>query len=336
MLRFLILFFTTLLLVASSLFHRNHDSEFHPNTVNAVLGDVSYEVKFGLAPDSNTPEETRIRTHLKYVIELLEKEQSNHLNESQLQNRSHIIALLKDYEEAGQFPKNHHFQNRRPVFIDRDGNLCAVGYLIAKTEGLETAQKINKSHKYDYIEDIDSELINSWLTENGLTKKEAAMIQPAYDWGQPTRNTVNKNNIEDEYAIGSSILASAQIGISAYTLLNSGNTPTRSASVFGASLGLASFTLGLFNIDNSKTKTYTICGTAGGCFDQRTTFKNQSRTNLSIANIIIGGASAAFHGIHFFKARDKEEPSDFNVSATQVYDPSSGQTAPALSFSYSF
>jgi hypothetical protein len=337
MLRFLIIPFSTVLLVFSSLPTKTSDFKFHPNTVNAVLGDVSYELEFGLLPDSNTSEGTRIKTHLNYVIKLLETIEPNHLDENQLRSRSHIISLLKDYEEAGQFPKNYHFQNRRPVFIDRDGNLCAVGYLIANTEGLDAAKKINQAHKYDYIEDIDSKLIEGWLTKNGLSMKEAVMIQPAYEWQKTNKTHVSNNNhIETEYALSSSLLGGAQIGISAYSLLNRGNNTRRLASAFSASLGLASLTLGLVNVDNSRSENKRICGFAGECWNQKIIYKNQSRTNLSIANIIIGGASATFNGIRFFNAQKKAKPSDFSVSATQVYDPSSGQTAPALSFSYLF
>jgi hypothetical protein len=335
MLRFLVPIITALLLVFSSVNTESGKHKFYANTVNAVIGDKSFEIEFGLSPDAKTSEETRIKTHLNYVIGLLESADSNHLNQEQIENRSHIIGLLKGYVEAGQFPKNHYFENRRPVFIDRDGNLCAVGYLIAKTEGLETAQKINDEHKFDYIKDIDGELINDWLIENGLTKKEAAMIQPAY---RPIKQEINRNNIETGYAIGSSLLAGAQLGALTYGLLTD-NSPSdvQKVSAFNAALGAASLTLGLFNIDNSYSETSTVCPETSFCIGgTKTTYTNQSRTNLSIANIIIGGASATFNGIRFFRAQQQKEPSGFNVSATQVYDPSSGQSAPALSLSYSF
>lgn len=329
-----------LLLSSSSVIINNPEAEFFENTVNAVLGDKSFEMKFGHSPDAKTSEKDRIQTHLYYVIDLLESEKTDHLNKKQVQNRNEIIQLLKDYTEAGHFPKNHYFENRRPVFIDRDGNLCAVGYLIAKTEGLKTAQKINNKHKFDYINDIDGALIDKWLTENGLSKKEAAMIQPMYGSGT-SKKTITNNNIELEYAIGSSLLAGAQISTTVYSKLSSTSIQnTRRISAINTAMGLTSLTLGIINVDNSYTEVRVvedvpiICMI---CYDRyETTYKNPARTKFSIANIVIGAASATFNGIRFFRAQQREESSGFNVSATQVFDPSSGQAAPALSFSYSF
>lgn len=329
---------SALLIFAGSLTSHKQEPELYINSVNTILGDISYEKEFGFEPHALASEETRIKTHLQYVINILEHTAIKHLNADQVRNRKNIISLLKGYTEAGQFPKNHHYKNRRPVFIDRDGNLCAVGYLIARTEGLEAAKQINQHHKFDYIQDIDPKLIDGWLAENGITKTEAAMIQPAYDFNdpEPKRETFIRNNIETEYAIGSSILAGAQIGISAYMLFNGNNIGNKNAHLFNAALGATSFTLGLINLDNSESQTQRICGTIPPCWDQEIVIKNQSRTNLSVSNIILGGAFAAFNTYQFFKTSNREEPSDFKVTATQLYDPSSGQTTPALSLSMKF
>jgi hypothetical protein len=334
MLRILLPLASALLILTSSFTSQIEKPGFYLNSVNAVIGDVSYEKEFGVEPDASASEKTRIKTHLQYVIEILENTETQHLNADQAKNRKYIITLLKQYKDAEEFPKNHHFKNRSPVFIDRDGNLCAVGYLIAKTEGLETAQKINRDHKFDYIKDIDPKLINGWLAENGLTQKEAAMIQPAYH----NSFTENRNDIETEYAIGSSLLAGAQLGALSYSLLTD-NSPSdiRKVSVFNTALGAASLTLGLLNLDNSYTVTSTpVPEQPCICWTTTTTYTNKARTQLSVANIAVGTASVVFNSIRFFNAPQKDEPTKFNVSATRLYDPSSGQTAPALSFSMKF
>ncbi|WP_421774163.1 hypothetical protein [Gracilimonas sp.] len=335
MLRILLPIASALLIIVGSFSSQNQKPEFHLNTVNGVIGDISYEKEFGVEVDASVSEETRIKTHLQYVIEILKDTETHHLNTDQEKNRKHIITLLKEYIDAGEFPQNHHFKNRRPVFIDRDGNLCAVGYLIARTKGLEAAQRINRDHKFDYIKDIDPKLINGWLAENGLTQKEAAMIQPFYG---PIENKVNRNNIETEYAIGSSLLAGAQLGALSYSLLTN-NSPSdiKKISVFNSALGAASLTLGLVNLDNRYSETSSPAPEQPCiCWTTTTTYTNKARTQLSIANIAVGTASLIYNSFRFFSAPQKEEPSKFNVSATQLYDPSSGQTAPALSLSMKF
>lgn len=305
----------------------------HDDTVNAVLGDKSYTNTFGIEPDAATSEEVRIKTHLEYVIDLLKKKDVSGFSTSQIENRWKLIALLEDYKETGVFPKNRHFETRRPVFIDEDGNLCAVGHLIAQTEGLETAEEINRNHKFDYIKDIEPKLIDGWLAVNGITKNEAAMIQPAYH----SEETVNQNNIETEYAVASSFLAGAQLGTLGYSLLTKNSSSNiRKVSIFNTALGATSLTIGLMNLDNTTSVT-SSCQDGSICmWTTTTTYKNPSRTNLSIANIIVGGLSAAFNGYRFFRANDQEDPAKFNVSATQLYEPTTQTINPGLSLSMNF
>ncbi len=312
---------------------------FHHDTVNAVLGDISYTNTFGVEPDNLTSEEVRIRTHLEFVADLLKEKDTSDLNSSQIENRWKLIALLENYKEAGIFPKNRHFKTRNPVFIDEDGNLCAVGYLIAQTEGLEAAEEINRRHKFDYIKDIDPKLIDNWLAENGITKNEAAMIQPMY--GGVYTETIEQNEVELEYAIGSSVLAGMQLGTTAYSMLSDDSPSTiKKISAFNSLLGMGSITLGLINLDNTytdiryPTSDPQICGI---CYDRyETTYKNPTRTKFSIANIVVGGLSAAFNGYRFFRANEQEKPSKFNVSATQLYEPTTQTFSPGLSFSMKF
>lgn len=337
MLRFFLPVFIALLLTTISI--PKESPHLYHDTVNAVLGDVSYTEAFGQKPSDTTSEKIRIKTHLQYVINLLERSDTNHLNAEQKQNRRHLIQLLEGYKEAGEFPKNRHFQTRSPVFIDDDGNLCAVGYLIAQTEGIEAAKTINRDHKFDYIKDIDPKLIDGWLAKNGITKTEAAMIQPMY--GQVYKETIVQNEVELEYTIGSSLLAGMQLGTTTYSLI-ADNSPTtiRKVSAFNTLLGMGSLALGLVNLDNTYTEVSfptddpQFCAI---CHDRyEYTYKNPARTNFSIANIVVGGLSAAFNGYNFFKAGKQEEPSKFNVTATQLYDPSTQTTSPGLSLSVNF
>lgn len=337
MLRFLLPALSAILLISMPTLQKS--DSFHDNTVNAVLGDISYTTTFGVEPDDTTSEEVRIKTHLEYVIDLLKEEDTSNLSASQIENRWKMIALLEDYKEAGVFPKNHHFETRKPVFIDEDGNLCAVGYLIAQTEGLETAEEINRNHKFDYIKDIEPNLIDGWLAANGITKNEAAMIQPMY--GEVYTETVEQNEVELEYTIASSLLAGMQLGTTAYSLMSDDSPTTiQKISAFNSVLAMGSVTLGLINLDNTSTDIRypdsdpQICGI---CYSRyETTYKNPTRTKFSIANIVVGGLSAAFNGYRFFRANDQKDPTKFNVSTTQLYEPTTQTINPGLSFSMKF
>lgn len=152
------------------------------NTINAVLGDVSFVKKFGKAPNEATNERLRIQTHLTYVEALLRKADVAHLSPRLRERRSALLDKLHDYRLAGEFPTNLDFpQERRPCFIDAAGNICAVGYLIEQTAGRALAERITAAHKYDFLVDMAMPELTAWVEESGLTARECAMIQPSYN-----------------------------------------------------------------------------------------------------------------------------------------------------------
>ena len=151
------------------------------NTINAVLGDVSFVQKFGKAPTEATNERLRIQTHLEYVENLLRKADVAHLSTRLRERRSALLDKLHDYRLAGEFPTNLDFpQERRPCFIDAAGNICAVGYLIEQTAGRALAERITEAHKYDFLADMQMPELTAWVEASGLTARECAMVQPQY------------------------------------------------------------------------------------------------------------------------------------------------------------
>ena len=99
--------------------------------INAIIGDESYVSKFGVLPVATNNEDLRIKTHLEYVENLLRKKDVTGLDEAQNERRELLLDLLHDYWTAGIFPRNYDYQNQRmSCFIDKDGRICAVGYLI--------------------------------------------------------------------------------------------------------------------------------------------------------------------------------------------------------------
>ncbi len=132
----------------------NSKSNKIDQTVNAVIGDISFFETFGNQPIKQTNEDLRFQTHLKYVENVLRNKDISNLTEQQQQqqNRLKILDLLNEYWTVGIFPRNYDYPDQRiPCFIDKYGNVCAVGYLIEQTAGRQIAEEINTKFKYEYL-----------------------------------------------------------------------------------------------------------------------------------------------------------------------------------------
>jgi len=191
-----------ILAIATLILSYNKSSVDKTQLVNPILGDISYESKFGNEPDATT-DNNLIKTHLEYVENLLRNiDISNLSNELQIKRR-HLLNLLHDYWTNGVFPKNYDYAAQRiPCFIDKDGNICAVGYLVEQTTSRQAADEINSKHKYDELLAMNDETVDNWVLTSGLTKEECAMIQPTYG---PTP-VYTYNHITPAYGISSSII----------------------------------------------------------------------------------------------------------------------------------
>jgi hypothetical protein len=237
------------------------------DSINAILGDISYVAKFGSAPTHATDDGLRIRTHLEYVEKLLRNKNVSHLSPALQAKRQHLLDLLHRYRNAGVFPKNYDHKDKRvPCFIDIKGNICAVGYLIEQTGGRALAEAINEKFKYAEILSMHGERIDQWISESGLTREECAMIQPTYHWPTPVvDDNSNGNYISPGYAISSSLSSGINISLSAVNAVQLGKgAKSPAAGFFGICAGAASIVLGAWNMpsgrenENSKTQTLSM------------------------------------------------------------------------------
>ncbi len=322
-----------LLILLCSLFQINFIHAPQQNqTINAVIGDVSFLDKFGRLPDNSDSEIIRIITHLEYVTSILESKDISHLTNEQLENRKHLIYLLKRYKEENAFPKNYKYQNeRRPTFIDKHGNICAVGYLVQQTSGPESAELINKKYKYGYVMDMESKLLDNWLNEHGLTKMEAAMIQPQYGpIIDPEPREITVNSVSTSYGVSSGVLMGWQAAFTGLSFVKT-NTYNTNIRLTITSLGLAiiSVTNGVYQLDRS-TRTYT------DSFGDKIRETNVSKRNLSIVNIAFGSASIAFNtyrALHLKKERDSNR---FAIRPSVEYLPGLTEPIPTASLALRF
>lgn len=203
------------------LFSSNTIPTNHLQTVNPVVGDISFVEKFGYYPNANTDNELRIKTHLEYAENLLRNKDVTHLTPQLQRNRKLMLDLLHDYWTNGIFPKNYDYTDqRKPCFIDKDGTICAVGYLVEQTAGRDIAEQINTKFKYSEVLAMDDEMVDNWIAQSGLTKEECATIQPSY--GNPIYYYYNNNYISPTYGITSAVFSGVNITLSAVNMMQIG------------------------------------------------------------------------------------------------------------------
>ena len=222
--------------------------------INAIIGDISFIEKFGTKPTRQTNENLRIKTHLEYVENLLRQKDVSILKKKQSVNRRKMIQLLNDYHNAAVFPKNVDFADKRiPCFIDLDGRICAVGYLIEQTAGRAVAEEINEKYKYEYLLAMNGETIEKWIESSGLTKEECAMIQPTYDFNpQPTRNRESCIQLYEGASIVMSALNLSLSTVNSIQIVKGANN--KAAPIIGIITGAGQIAFG--TIGNNQQKKY--------------------------------------------------------------------------------
>jgi hypothetical protein len=143
------------------------------------------------------PEQERLRNHLSYVLERLRRK-----NPSPSKTRSQNLEHLAQYIARQEFPQTfQHPDARRPCFIDDEGRLCAVGYLIAQSAGLAEAERINQKFRFHYLLDMQDSALLAWQQSSGLSLRELAMIQPAYGWEQSAPFYLYQNPRNQKYGL---------------------------------------------------------------------------------------------------------------------------------------
>ena len=245
--------------------------------VNAILGDISFFEKYSSLPTQSVSEVLRIQTHLEYVESLLRNAPTAHLTKKQKKNRQKAIENLHFYWTAGVFPENREFLNdRKPCFIDAKGNLCAVGYLIQQSAGRGVAEQINARFQYEYLMEMEWNVIDEWIASFGLTKLECAMIQPSYG------PTPTENYITPGFGYATAVFSGANVALS---VMNVSQINRQNQGLFtpilGMVLGAGQITLGALNFPEIQY------GWSGS-------YINEAQRNYALMNVALGTSSVIF------------------------------------------
>ena len=155
-------------------------TDYNP-PINRIIGDISYVKKFGHLPSPGTDMSVRIKTHLAYAEMILRNEDVSYGSKTTRLKREHLLDDLHKYWVAGEFPinyANNDVHNFCTTFMD--GKFCAIGYLYERSMEREMS-RINDRNKKLYVNKQGDQALNSWIRSSGLTKEEAALIQPSYN-----------------------------------------------------------------------------------------------------------------------------------------------------------
>lgn len=259
-----------------------HKVAYMDNAVNSLIGDESYLAKFGELPNNETEYHLRIQTHLEYAYQLLQARDISYLTPERREKRNFLLQQLRDYITAGIYPSNEAYPGvSRPCFIDGDGRICAVGYLVEQSAGRELAEAINREAQYELLQNMDIDALDAWVEESGLALSELALIQPTY-WQPPPVGTPTEV-IDTEYGMFSGLFTLSNLslsGVNAYQLGHQSQYFRKTFAWMGIGMGAGQLTWGILGMPQTP--------------DKRTTFSKT--TTLSWFNIGLGAGTMLVSG----------------------------------------
>jgi hypothetical protein len=299
-------------LIVSTLFLSCNNSSVKKNQqVNSLLGDISYEQKFGHKPNETIDNNLRISTHLEYVENLLRNKDVSNLSADLKIKRNHLLDLLHNYWMNGKFPKNYDYADqRKPCFIDKDGNICAVGYLVEQTTSRQLANEINSKHKYDDLLAMNSPTVDKWVLTSGLTKEECAMIQPTYG---PSK-IYDYNYITPAYGISSSIICGLNLSLNTVNGIQIGKGASNKAvPIISMITGAGQIALGSAMFPKEQNDFgYSI-------------YTNESQKTLSMVNIGLGTTTMILSAWNLITNRKpKNKLTTWNIYSFPTQDNNTG------------
>jgi hypothetical protein len=191
-------------------------------------------------------EVARLRAHFDSVNAELRLPTVLQLTPAQRMGRATLIGWLREYREAGSFPRNDRFPDRAmPFFRDSRGVLCAMAYLIDRSGRGDLVDRVASTRNNAFIPELAGDpQLRTWLDSVGLSAAEAARIQPFY--GPPPGKPAERE-VSTSYAL-TSILVS---GSSLTTLGFNAIAPSRASGWAGVIAGTVGLVAGAVKLDEA-------------------------------------------------------------------------------------
>ena len=125
-------------------------------------------------------DDVRVREHLRRAEYALRS--ANHdLSPERRRRRERHLDRLAAYRERGEFPTNRTEAEQVPLFVGDDGTPRAMAHLLLEDGREDLVAAVMAEDPTARIEELlDDHPVVEWVEANGLTRAEAARIQPAY------------------------------------------------------------------------------------------------------------------------------------------------------------
>ena len=151
--------------------------------VDAVIGEGGFNIFCPIVPGNGVPHETQVTRRLTVIEMLLRQRDVTSWPAGLRAERARNLDRLHQYRLAASYPRNYDRPSELlPCFIDRDGRICAVGYLVEQSAGHGFAEKINARHQYETIAQMHEPELDRWIARSGLTLAELETIQEPESW----------------------------------------------------------------------------------------------------------------------------------------------------------
>jgi len=128
-------------------------------------------------------DDVRVREHLRRAESALRSAEYD-LSPERRRRRERHLDRLAAYRERGEVPTNRSEPERVPLFVGDDGTPCAMANLLFEDGRRDLVADVMAEEPTVRIEDLpDGHPVVEWVEANGLTREEAARIQPTYPGG---------------------------------------------------------------------------------------------------------------------------------------------------------
>lgn len=169
-------------------------------TIESVTANPAYNTVRPVADAGRAEYRRQVAGRLEYLEGLLRGRDVSRWPAELQAARALNIERLHEYRLAGNFPINYDYPDRQlPCFLDRDGNLCAVANLIAKSDGIDAVRRINDHYQYAIVSEMAMPEVDVWIARSGLTREEVITIQePAFTInGQPDPSPLHRQMLAE-------------------------------------------------------------------------------------------------------------------------------------------